>query len=198
MWEDRPKLVDELAEVQQRLREIERASPKARRLWNLGNHDIRLAQYLSANAGAVEGLFGTQLEDFFPSWETAWATWVNPDAQIPCVLKHRWHGGAQAARSNAIKAGTHIVTGHTHHLQIVAHTDWAGTRFAVDTGCVSDVNSRLFSAYTEKGCTGWRSGAAVLSFASSEMLPPELIQVIKESSIPGHGQAWFRGKLFNI
>jgi hypothetical protein len=198
MWEDRPSPVAELAIGQKRLHEIQVASPKSRRLFTLGNHDQRLSTFLAGNAPQLEGLHGTRLEDFFPSWEFSWAVWLNPGATFPTVCKHRWHGGVNAARSNVTKAGTHMVTGHTHLLQIVAHTDWLGTRYAVDTGCVAAVNSRLFAAYTEKGCTGWRSGAAVLQFADGEMLPPELIQVVKESPEPGEGRVFFRGKLIAV
>jgi hypothetical protein len=197
MWEARAKPVEEIAVTQQRLREIEQAAPRARLVWTIGNHDQRLSSYLAQHAPELEGLHGTKLEDFFPSWEMAWSAWINPGATFPTVCKHRWHGGAQAARSNVTKGGTHVITGHTHLLQIVAHTDWLGTRYAVDTGCVADVNSRLFAAYTEKGCTGWRSGAAVLQFAV-EMLPPELIQVVKEAPVPGNGRVFFRGKLWPV
>jgi Calcineurin-like phosphoesterase len=198
MWEDRPKPVDEIAVTQQRLREIQHAAPRARRVWTIGNHDQRLSSYLAQNAPQLEGIHGTCLGDFFPTWEMAWAAWINPGATFPTVCKHRWHGGAQAARSNVTKGGTHVITGHTHLAAVVAHTDWLGTRYGVDTGCVADVNSRLFAAYTEKGCTGWRSGAAVLQFADGEMLPPELIQVVKESPVPGEGRAFFRGALLAV
>jgi hypothetical protein len=198
MWEARPSPVAELAIGQKRLREIEMASPKSRRLFTIGNHDQRMAQYLSQNAPQLEGLHGSRIEDFLPSWEFAWAVWLNQHARIPTVIKHRGAGGINAARANVMKGGTHTVTGHTHLLQIVAHTDWSGTKYGVDTGCVADVNSRFFAAYTEKGCTGWRSGAAVLQFAAGEMLPPELIQVVKESPEPGQGRAFFRGKLISV
>jgi hypothetical protein len=198
MFEKRPAVVDEIAIVQQRLREVEQAAPRARRLFQVGNHDLRLSTYISNTTPQLEGLHGTRLEDFLPGWEMAWATWINPEAAFPTVCKHRWHGGALAARNNVTKGGTHVVTGHTHLLQVVAHTDWLGSRYAVDTGCVADVNSRCFAAYTEKGCTGWRSGAAVLSFAAGEMLPPELAQVIKESPVPGEGRVFFRGKLLVV
>jgi hypothetical protein len=198
MWEPRPSPIAELAIGQKRLREIEMASPKSRRLFTIGNHDQRMAQYLSANAPQLEGLHGSRIEDFLPSWEFAWAVWLNPHSQIPTVVKHRMGSGPNAARSNATKGGTHTCTGHTHHLQIVAHTDWSGTKWGIDTGCVADVNSRFFTAYTEKGCTGWRSGAAVLQWASGEMLPPELIQVVKEDPVPGNGRVFFRGKLWPV
>lgn len=198
MWEQRASAVKELAIAQKRLREIRQASPSSRKLFCFGNHDSRWAGYLSQNAPAMEGLHGSKLEDFLPDWEFAWSVWLNPQARIPTVVKHRWHGGVNAARSNVTKGGTHTVTGHTHLLQIVPHTDWQGTRYGVDTGCVADVNSRLFANYTEKGCTGWRSGAAVLQFAAGEMLPPELIQVIKESPVAGEGSVFFRGKLWQV
>jgi len=128
MWEPRPSPVAELAIGQKRLREIEMASPKSRRLFTIGNHDQRMAQYLTQNAPQLEGLHGSRIEDFLPSWEFAWAVWLNPDAQIPTVVKHRIGNGANAARTNVMKGGTHTCTGHTHHLQIVAHTDWSGTK----------------------------------------------------------------------
>lgn len=198
MWEPRPSPVAELAIGQKRLHEIQKASPKSRRLFTWGNHDQRWAQYLSQNAPQLEGLHGSRLEDFLPSWEFCWAVWLNPQAQIPCVVKHRMAGGQNAARSNVTKAGTHTVTGHTHLAQIVAHTDWSGTKYGVDLGCVADVNSRFFAAYTEKGCTGWRSGAAILQWADGEMLPPELLQVVRESPVPGEGRVYFRGSLLAV
>jgi hypothetical protein len=198
MWEPRPSPVAELAIGQKRLREIAMASSKSLRLFAIGNHDQRWSQYLSKNAPQLEGLHGSRIEDFLPSWEFAWAIWLNPDARIPTVCKHRWHGGINAARANVTKGGTHVITGHTHLLQIVAHTDWSGTKYGVDTGCVADVNSRFFAAYTEKGCTGWRSGAAVIQWADGEMMPPELIQVVKESPVPGEGRVFFRGALLAV
>jgi hypothetical protein len=198
MFEARPSPVSEIVVTQQRLREIERAAPRAKRVWALGNHDQRLSSHISNTSPQLEGLHGSRLEDFFPSWEMAWSAWINPQATFPTVCKHRWHGGALAARNNVTKGGTHVVTGHTHLLQIVAHTDWLGTRYAVDTGCVADVGSRLFASYTEKGCTGWRSGAALLQFADGEMLPPELVQVVTEHPEPGFGRVWWRGRLIAV
>jgi hypothetical protein len=72
LWEQRPKVVDEIATAQQRLREISKAAPKAQLLWNLGDHDARLASFLSSKAPELEGLHGTQLQDFFPDWSFCW------------------------------------------------------------------------------------------------------------------------------
>lgn len=198
MYEARPKVADELRIVPERLGEIADAAPQAALFYTVGNHCSRLAAYIAERADALEGVPGTRLEDYLPDWSLSWKLILNPEASIPCAVKHRWHGGINAARSNVTKGGTHIVTGHTHLLQIVAHTDWSGTRYGIDTGCVADVNSRLFANYTEKGCTGWRSGFAVLSFAAGEMLPPELVVVVKESPIPGCGIVAWRGRLREV
>jgi hypothetical protein len=37
-----------------------------------------------------------------------------------------------------------------------------------------------------------------LQFAAGEMLPPELIQVVKESAVPGEGHVFFRGLLIAV
>ena len=55
MWEERPKLVDELVCGQQRLREIERAAPKARRIAAYGNHCSRLATHIVSRSPELEG-----------------------------------------------------------------------------------------------------------------------------------------------
>jgi hypothetical protein len=41
-------------------------------------------------------------------------------------------------------------------------------------------------------------GVEVLRFADGEMLPPELIQVVKESPVPGEGRVFFRGRLIAV
>jgi hypothetical protein len=199
MWEARPKVAEELRIVPERLGEIAEAAPQTALFYSVGNHCSRLATFIAEKAGELEGVPGTRVEDYLPEWSLAWKLVLNPEARIPCVIKHRGSGnGDTAAQRNVTKCGTHIVTGHTHHLQMVAHTDWAGTRWAVDTGCVADVNSRLFAQYTEKGCTGWRSGLAILSFAAGEMLPPELVVVVKESPVPGKGLVAWRGRLWEV
>jgi hypothetical protein len=198
LWEERPKVVDEIAEAQTRLREIQIAAPKARRVWNLGNHCLRLSSFLSNQAPQLEGLHGTCLEDFFPAWAFSWQVRVNSVSNSPAYIAHRLTGGTHAAYRNAVRAGATYVTGHTHSQKIIPVTSLRGTVWGVDCGCVADVNSSLFTNYLEAGPTDWRSGFAVLTWASGELLPPELVQVVTEHPEPGFGRIWWRGKLIAV
>jgi hypothetical protein len=198
MWEQRPKVVDEISTAQQRLREIRTAASKAQFLWTLGNHCSRLSTFLSSRAPELEGLHGTALQDFFPDWDFCWQVRVNLDSDSPAYITHRLSGGVHAAYRNAVRAGATYVTGHTHSQKIVPVTSLRGTVWGVDCGCIADPASALFENYLEAGPTDWRSGFPILTWASGELMPPELVQVVKQSGIPGTGTVWFRGRLIAV
>jgi predicted phosphodiesterase len=198
MWEERPKLVDELVCGQQRLREIERAAPKARRIAAYGNHCSRLATHIASRSPELEGLPGMRIEDFFGAWDWCWQVRINHGSTSPCFVQHRLAGGAHAAYNNAKRAGATFVSGHTHSQKITPVTTLVGTVWGVDCGCVADVNSPLFDNYTECGPKDWRSGFCVLTWAAGVLMPPELVQVVRESPVPGEGRVWFRGRLWEV
>ena len=127
-----------------------------------------------------------------------WSLWLNAESENPVVLKHRWHGGAGAARSNVLKGGVTSVCGHTHALKCWPHSDWRGDRYGVDSGMLASKDNKAFRAYREKGCLDWRSGFVTLTIAAGHVMPPELVQVVKESPIPGQGSVWFRGRLWEV
>jgi hypothetical protein len=198
LWEQRPKVVDEIAIAQQRLREVSKAAPKAQLLWTFGNHCSRLATFLSNKTPELEGLHGTQLQDFFPDWSFCWQVRVNQGSDSPAYIAHRLTGGVHAAYRNAVRAGATYVTGHTHSQKIVPVTSFRGTVWGVDCGCIADPASVLFENYTEAGPTDWRSGFPILTWSNGELMPPELVQVVKQSGIPGAGAVWLRGKLIKV
>jgi hypothetical protein len=198
MFEERPKLVDELACGQKRIREIERAAPRARRVAAFGNHCSRLSSYISSNAAALEGLPGTRFEDYFAAWDFCWQVRINRNGPSPVFVQHRRAGGAHAAYNNAKRAGATFVSGHTHSQKITPVTTLVGTVWGVDCGCVADVNSPLFDNYTECGPKDWRSGFAVLTWCDGMLMPPELVQVVKESPVPGEGLVWFHGRRWEV
>ena len=198
MFEERPKVVDELACGQKRMREIERAAPKARLVGTFGNHCSRLSSHIAANAPALEGLPGTRFEDYFAAWDFCWQVRINRESISPTFVQHRLSGGAHAAYNNARRAGATFVSGHTHSQKITPVTTLVGTVWGVDCGCVADVNSPLFDGYTEAGPKEWRSGFAVLTWCGGILMPPELVQVVWEDPRPGYGTVWFRGKLLEV
>jgi hypothetical protein len=90
------------------------------------------------------------------------------------------------------------VTSHTHLAGIATKTEWRGTIYGVDTGCVAAVGSRAFRNYTECSHTGWRSAFGILTFAGGELTQPELVLVTKEDQKPGFGEVVFRGRRIKV
>ena len=191
MYENHPSVMDELEAVKEHLNGIENASRfKSNLIWTFGNHDARFETYLAANAPQFEGVKGFGLKDHFPLWQPCWSYWINDDT----VVKHRWKGGFNAGRANTLNAGTNIITGHTHVLAVQPVTDYNGTRYGVQTGCLANPLADQFMNYTEDNPKDWRSGFAVLTFERGQLLMPELVQVWDEEK----GEVQWRGKIHGV
>lgn len=129
-WDSRPSLGDELGEVKKRMKQIMDSAPDAKRFWTWGNHDIRYDTFLANHAGLYQGIESMTLESHFPEWNFCWSVNVNNE----CVVKHRFTGSKHASYNNTLRAGTHMVTGHTHRLNVRALSDFNGTRYGVEHG----------------------------------------------------------------
>lgn|SRR5574340_132256 len=181
-WQQLPTVREEIDACTERLDELKRAAKGAKRIWTIGNHDIRFDRLLASNVPQLEGVQGTRLADHFPDWQFGMSLHLNGG---DTVVKHRWHNGIHAVYNNAIKGGVNIVTGHLHRLQVAAWGDYRGRRYGVDTGTLADPLGDQFS-YLEDNPTPWAPGFAVLTFEHGRLLPPELCEVID-------GVAYFRG-----
>ena len=186
-WENLPTLVDEIETVKLRLDEIKNAAVNAKLFWQLGNHDARFETRLATVAPEYAKIHGFHLHDIFPEWTPCWSVWINDDV----VVKHRFKGGIHAPWNNTIYAGKTIVTGHLHSGKIYPFTDYNGTRWGVDAGCVADPWGPQFE-YLEDNPRQWRAGFAVLTFRDGILLPPELVTVWDEKHIA------FRGELIEV
>jgi hypothetical protein len=186
-WEKKPSLIQELNACKSMMDGIVKSITKGTELtWCIGNHDSRFETYLAANAPQYQEVEGFSLKDHFPEWRMCWATWINGHT----VIKHRWKGGIHAAHNNTVNSGVSIVTGHLHSLKVTPFTDYTGTRYGVDTGCLADIDGDQFVNYLETNPVNWRSGFAVLSFHNGKLLPPELVEVIAEGVVAFRGQAY--------
>ena len=186
-WEDRaatrPEVFEEIEAVAEFMNEIRRAAPKAKRIWNLGNHDIRPAKYLAMHAPLIEKVKGTALDDHVTGWEMGWSLMINNHTMI----KHRWNGGVHALYNNVMKSGMNMITGHCHQGDVRAFSDYRGRRFACDPGTLMDIGPQSPQVdYTEDSPLNWGSGFAVLTFDKGMLLRPELCEVLD-------GKAYFRG-----
>jgi hypothetical protein len=201
--EAQPTVLEEIEAVSTRLRELEKASGRCYRAWTLGNHDARFEMKLAAVAHQYRGIKGMHLRDHFPLWEPCWSIEIGPFWKHPqtgeemgyenLMVKHRFKGGMHAAHNNALWAGRSIVTNHLHSPKVTPITDYNGTRYGVDTGCLCDPKHPAFS-YTEDNPLNWRSGFAVFTWVKGELLYPELVTVKDEKK----GLVQFRGKVFKV
>lgn len=188
-WENHPTVADEIEAAQDQTHKIELATPKScRHIWTLGNHDARFETRLATVAPDYARIHGMHLKDHFPAWDACWSLWINDDV----VIKHRFKGGMGATRANTLNAGKSIVTGHLHSSKVTPLTDYSGTRYGVDTGCLANPAHPAFTDYTEDSPKDWRSGFGVLTFHKGQLLMPELVQVWSDDAVQ------FRGEVIRV
>ncbi len=184
-WQDTPTPVQEIGAAQVHLDEIIRVLPRGcQKIWTLGNHDVRFETRLATVAREYKGLKGVNLSDFFPLWNKGWSVWINELV----VCKHRWKGGIHANYNNTLCSGRTMVTGHLHSQKVTPFTDYDGTRYGIDTGCVADTDHNAFVDYTEDNPKNWRSGFCVLTFSNGRLMYPELVSVWDDHSVQFRGQ----------
>ena len=188
-WEQRPDVIDELETCQLRMKEIEDAAQdRAKLIWTIGNHDLRYETRLSSVAPEYARVHGFQLRDQFSKrWVHTWACFINSDV----VVKHRFKGGIHAAHNNALLGGRSLITGHLHAQRVSAITDYNGTHYGVDTGCLAYPYGPQFVNYTESNPLTWTAGFGVFTFEDGRMLPPEVVNVWDHE----RGKITFRGKV---
>lgn len=187
-WESRPKPAEEIDNIKAMLSEIEKVSPKSRRIWPLGNHDSRFETRLATVVPEYANVHGVHLKDNFPLWEPCWMALINKDV----VVKHRMKGGMHATRNNTLNAGRTIITGHLHSLKVTPLSDYNGTRWGVDDGTMADPYGPQFYNYCELNPVDWRSGFVLLTFAKGKLMWPEVIWV------SGPDTVQFRGKEYRV
>lgn len=188
-WDQNPSVIDELETCQARMHEIlQAAGPKAKLFWTLGNHDARFEARLVQAAPEYAGVFGTSLKDHFSErWSPCFSVFIND--QI--VAKHRYKGGAHAPYNNTVFAGKTIVTNHLHSAKVIPYSDYNGTRYGIDTGCLADLNGKQFT-YGEDNPVNHRSGFAVLTIKNGRLMYPELVLKVDDTSVE------FRGEIIKV
>ena len=140
---------------------------------------------MATAAPELANVTGVHLKDHFPDWSPCWSVWINDNV----VVKHRFKGGIHAPHNNTLWSGKTIVTGHLHSQKVHPITDYNGTRWGVDTGCMADTYGPQFTDYMEDNPRSWRAGFGVFTFEDGELIDPELVRVWDETKVA------FRGKL---
>jgi hypothetical protein len=185
--EERVSPARELRACQERLTEIADAAKGARRIFTLGNHDIRIHSYLAAAAPQLVDLPALDVRHLFPEWQFAWSVWINGDT----VIKHRYRSGMYAPANNVKGAlGMSFVTGHLHSMKVMPLSSYTDrpTLYGVDTGMLADPEWPCFG-YREDSPADWRSGFVVMTWRGGRLLAPELCTVIGEGLVDWRGEA---------
>jgi hypothetical protein len=153
-----------------------------RRIFTIGNHDMRVDTYLANQASELEDYAG-RLADRFPLWEFCYAYQVNDEVEF----RHRFRSGIHAAYNNAMVAGWTTVTNHTHAQQMTAVRNRRGSHWGIETGMLGDPSHKCFQ-YAEGAPSRAHEGFAVLTFDETGILmPPEFCQML-------NGRPVFRGQ----
>lgn len=189
-WTTMPSAAEEIEIAQDMLHEWAEAGGKAERYWPVGNHDARMETFIASNTPELKGIRGTSLKDHFPLWEPCYSLWIN-DSPSGLVVKHRFKGGIHAPWNNTIYAGRSIATGHLHSQKVIPFTNYNGTVYGVDVGCIADPFDEQFQ-YMEDNPRNHRSGFAVFTFSGGVLMPPELVTVLEP------GVVYFRGKSIEV
>ena len=186
MWEKQPTVKDEIAAVQDRVAEVERAAGRAKLIRTIGNHDARFENYLSTRVGEFEEMTGMTLLDYLPRWRAGWCVHINQNTDGWLAVRHRpVSGGIHAAYNSVLRSGTHYAHGHLHKLQVTPWGDYRGRRYGIDTGTLAEPTGPQFN-YTEAAPLNWASGFVVLTYHRGRLLPPEIC-------VAEGDNAWFRG-----
>lgn len=189
-WTSMPTAAEEIEAAQDRLDEWVQAGGGAKRYWPIGNHDARMETFIASHAPELKGIRGMSLQEHFPLWEPCYSVWIN-DHPGGLVVKHRFKGGVHAPWNNAIHAGRSIATGHLHSQKITPFTNYNGTIYGVDVGCVAEPFNDQFQ-YMEDNPRNHRSGFAVFRFEGGKLMPPDLVTVLEP------GLVYFRGQTIEV
>jgi len=186
-WEQPPSLIHELECVRDRLCEIVKATPNARYVWCVGNHDMRYESRIANELPEYAKIHGVRLRDHFPEWRHCMLAEINESV----VVFHRFKGGIHARYRNTLESGRTTITGHLHRLAVTPYTDYNGTRYGVECGTMADPWGQQFD-YLEMRPRNWQSGFAVLSFKDGRHIDTELVKV------HGSDEVVFRGEVIPV
>jgi len=173
-----PKISEEIEAVRAHIKMLPLANQK---IWTMGNHDIRVDNYLASAAPELEDYAG-HLKDRFPEWQFCWATIIN-DVEI----RHRFRSGIHAGWNNALHSGINIVTSHTHQLQLTAVRNRRGSHYGIEAGMLGNPFGPQFE-YAEGTASRSCPGFVFLTFDDDfNLMPPEFCELIR-------GRPAFRNK----
>ena len=194
-WEERPSIKEELNAGIDDLKAIRDASPKSKRIFTIGNHDLRYDGKLSNCLPEMEDVPGLSLEHQINVRAKLGYTICLSAVFNDCfIVKHRWHNGVHSSYNDVLKGGKNIATGHDHKLNIRPWSDYSGTRYGIKTGTLSDLWDECFT-YMENNPGDWQPGCVVVEVLGN-IIHPTACYMIYDKHHPKRGKISYGGKWY--
>jgi hypothetical protein len=188
-WEKRPSVQSEIECADERLYEIEQATPRGCQLvWPIGNHDERFEKVIAEKVPQLAKVKGVHLKDHYPSWIPCLSAWINETV----IYRHEYAGGIHAIYNNVVKSGMSMFTGHLHALNLRRFSDYRGPRWGGDCGMIADPYGPQFLHYTRDKPKDWAAGFMIHTYQDGVLRWPEIVHIVDEN------HAEFRGKLIKV
>lgn len=176
-----PKITEEIDAVKEHLKML----PKVKhQIWTMGNHDIRLDNYLANLAPEVSDYAGS-FTTHFRDWTFCHSAFINNTE-----YRHRFRSGIHASWNNALHSGISIVCSHTHQLQVIAVRNRNGTHYGVELGMLASNDHPAFE-YAEFAPNRSCSGFGVIRYDEDfNIMPPQMCEMIRGRPV-FHGEYVF-------
>ena len=147
----------------------QRAAPNARTIFIGGNHEERLANYISERADELEGLEELALSNLLG---LEGVEFTGPYGEVweyrGFIFKHGEAVGKFTAAKELAREGNSGMSGHTHRAQQHAHTDRSGEHAWWSVGCLCNIRGPHQPPGFRKGSSvlqDWQQGFGVVRFA---------------------------------
>lgn len=164
----------EYAQMNDFLDKIDRAAPKARKRYELGNHEVWIQEFIKESPESRESLFG--FEPRLSLKKRGYTVYQYGD--IMRVGKLRVTHGLYSCKNHAKKhldvMGKSILYGHLHNIEVaskvspeaISHMAWAN-------GCLCEMNP----AYLRNKPQDWNHGFAVVYVWPSGVFQVDLVRI---------------------
>ena len=188
-------LIDEVYATIERLKELNKLFPEAKKIFIQGNHEYRLERYIK---NKCPELFGVTTTDKILELNILGYDYISygPNQYYPVLGSHLLarhepiSGGVHVAHGTVVKALKSVIFGHTHRIQEsqIVTIDGQNLR-GISSGWLGDEKNPVFNYV--KNHHQWAQGFSVVTVLDNGMWFNQLVHIID-------GTCVFDGYVFSI
>lgn len=167
---ERGRVVQDIQIARELLLDLKEKSPFSRLIYIEGNHEARLRKYILERAEELEGLTSGPLS--LPSLlNIPDMEYIGPYGEHfeyrGFLFTHGTFATTYAAAKELSTWWTSGMSGHTHHLQVHAHSDWRGAHAWYSNMCLCYTHGKKMPPGTREGehnLQNWQQGFSTIQF----------------------------------